>query len=43
MENYRYCYICKRYWLDVFESSHDKYHKFIRCLNNRAFNDNIFI
>lgn len=39
MENYKFCNICKRYWLDVFEKSHDNYHKFIRCLNNRAFND----
>ena len=39
MENYSYCYICKRYWLSVFEKSHDNYHKFLSLSNSRTFND----
>jgi hypothetical protein len=29
MTNYFYCNLCKRYYLDVFESYHDKKHKYL--------------
>jgi len=41
MENYRYCDICKRYWLDVFESSHKKVHNFMFHKGKRIYDEKI--
>lgn len=41
MENCKYCDICKRYWLDVFESSHKKIHKYIFHKGKRIYEEKI--
>lgn len=38
MENYSYCKQCNRYWLSVFEKTHDSYHK-LMLYKNKTFND----
>ena len=36
---YKFCKDCNRYWLSVFEKTHDNYHKFMLYKDKRCFDD----